>query len=123
MKQLDLLIIDDERRYADMLARRLEIRGRACRVCYSGLEGLGVLEDHKFLLIVLDLCLPDLYGTKVLNRIKTMSPETPVIILTGHGSEKDREECMELGAFGFFNKPLDIDMLLGILEEATKNAT
>jgi CheY-like chemotaxis protein len=47
--------------------------------------------------VILDLRLPDLYGTEVLTRIKQCRPETAVIILTGHGTEKDREQCMARG--------------------------
>ena len=118
MKQFDLLIIDDERRFADMLAKRLEMRGCACQVSYNGQDGIGMIERYKFVLVVLDLCLPDIYGAEVLSRIKSMSPETSVIVLTGHGSYEDRQECMKRGASGFFNKPLEIDRLLSILEEA-----
>ncbi len=122
MKRSDLLIIDDERRFADMLARRLELRGCSCSVSYSGKEGLDRLERSSFVLIVLDLRLPDMYGTDVLREIKARSPETQVVILTGHGSEKDRTECMEGGALDFFNKPLEIDRLLTRLEEARGKA-
>ncbi len=47
--------------------------------------------------------------------IKERNAETPVIILTGHGTEKDRRECMELGAYAFMHKPVGIDELMGIL--------
>jgi two-component system, OmpR family, response regulator len=118
MKRFDLLIIDDERGFADILAKRMEIRGCSCCVRYTGREGIDMLERSRFALVVLDLRLPDMYGTEVLREIKTKSPDTPVIILTAHGSEEDRVECMESCAFGFFNKPLEIDRLLTILEAA-----
>ena len=66
-------------------------------------------------MVILDLQLPDLYGTEVLARIKKHRPETAVIILTGHGTEKDREQCMAQGAHSFMNKPLDIDLLMAIM--------
>ena len=115
MRQYDLLIVDDERRFADMLAKRLNLRGCVCEVCYSGQEALKILKGRKFFLVLLDLHLPDIYGTEVLMEIKERNAETPVIILTGHGTEKDRRECMELGAYAFMHKPLGIDELMGIL--------
>ena len=120
MKRFDLLIIDDEQRYADMLARRMELRGCSCRTCYTGREALETLERQAFLLIILDLRLPDLYGTEVLTRIKESCQTAPVIILTGHGTEQDRLACMELGAHAFIHKPLDIGKLLDLLEEIRK---
>ena len=60
MKQYHLLIVDDEKRFADMLAKRLDLRGCKCDVCYSGQEALNILERKKFFLILLDLHLPDI---------------------------------------------------------------
>ncbi len=117
MKHSDLLIIDDETRYADMLARRLELRDCRCEVCYNGGDGIRIIEKKMFLLVVLDLQLPDMYGTEVLARIKKIRPDIPVIILTGHGSEKDRQQCMKQGAYAFIHKPLNIEKLLDILNE------
>lgn len=115
MKQIDLLIVDDEQRYADMLAKRLGLRGLACEVRYDGRTALEALAEASFPAVILDLRLPDLYGTEVLKEIKRCRPETVVIILTGHGTEKDRQECMALGAYSFMNKPLDINRLLAIM--------
>jgi len=117
MKQYDLLIVDDEQRFADMLARRLNLRGCNCEVCYTGREALNILKRKKFYLILLDLQLPDIYGTEVLTRIKENDARVPVIIMTGHGTEKDRRECMQQGAYAFMHKPLGIDELLTILAE------
>ena len=116
----NLLIIDDEQRYADMLARRLALRGCVCEVCYNGRDAIRIVKQKKFSLIVLDLQLPDLYGTDVLRKIKAINAEIPVVILTGHGTEKDREECMTQGAHAFIHKPLDIEDLLALLGQIGK---
>ena len=117
MKQYDLLIIDDEQRFADMLAKRLNLRGCNCEVCYSGRQALATLKRKNFSLIILDLHLPDLYGSEVLTRIKKIDAQTPVIILTGHGTQKDRLECMQKGAYDFMQKPLVIEKLMAILAQ------
>ena len=115
MKHYSVLIIDDEKRFADMLAKRLNLRGCHCEVCYSGLDALDILKRKNVDLILLDLHLPDIYGTEVLARIKKMDPTTPVIVVTAHGTEKDRQECIERGAYAFWNKPLIIEELINIL--------
>jgi DNA-binding NtrC family response regulator len=115
MKRYDLLIVDDEQRYADMLARRLGLRHLTCKVCYDGRTAIALVEGEPFSVVILDLRLPDIYGTEVLTRIKQCRPETAVIILTGHGTEKDREQCMAHGAHSFMNKPLDIDRLVAMM--------
>jgi DNA-binding response OmpR family regulator len=117
MKQYHLLIVDDEQRFADMLAKRLNLRGCNCRVCYNGRDALSILKKENFSLVILDLHLPDLYGSEVLRRMKKISAEIPVIILTGHGTEKDRQECLKIGAFDFMQKPLVIENLMAILAQ------
>lgn len=120
MKRVDILIVDDEKRYADMLARRLTLRGMRCDVCYDGASALEALGALSALAVILDLRLPDIYGTEVLKRIKDSQPQSTVIILTGHGTENDRRQCMALGASAFMNKPLDIDRLMKIMATIEK---
>ena len=123
MKQYDLLIVDDEQRFADMLARRLNLRGCNCEVCYSGREALNILKRKKLHLVLLDLHLPDIYGTEVLTRIRKNDERTPVIIVTGHGTEEDRRECMQQGAYAFMHKPVGIDELMTILAKIMEKST
>jgi DNA-binding response OmpR family regulator len=115
MKRYDILIVDDEQRYASMLASRLTLRGLACKVRYDGRTAIDILEKVFFPWVILDLRLPDLYGSEVLSRIRTISPETKVIILTGHGTEKDRTVCLSLGAYSFLNKPVNIEKMIAIM--------
>jgi DNA-binding response OmpR family regulator len=68
--------------------------------------------------MILDLKMPGIDGIEVLRRVKGEHPKVEVIILTGHGSEKDREVCMELGAFAYLHKPVDIDVLSQTLKAA-----
>ena len=83
MKQYDLLIVDDEKRFANMLAKRLTLRGCRCEVSYNGRQALEQVRQKNFFLVLLDLHLPDIYGVDVLEGIKTISAKTPVIIITG----------------------------------------
>ena len=117
MKRYDILIVDDEQRYAEMLARRLGLRGLTCKVCCDGQAAIAAIVEAHFPLIILDLRLPDLYGTEVLAHIKQRQPETAVVILTGHGTEADRVECLARGAHAFMHKPLDIDRLVTIMTQ------
>ena len=72
--------------------------------------------------MVLDLKMPGLHGTEVLRRTKEMAPNVEVIILTGHGTVKDEQECMELGAFAYLNKPVDIEQLSATIKAANEKA-
>ena len=115
MKRYNLLLIDDQQRFTDMLAKRLRLRGCHCDVCYNGQQALDLVRRKNFFLILLDLQLPDIYGIEVLKRIKEISAKTPVIILTAHGTEEDRQACLQLGAYAFWHKPLDLGELMAIL--------
>ena len=122
MEHTDILIIDDEKKFAAMLAKRIELRGCSAEICYDGTSAIEWVKQYhaSVTLILLDLQLPDLYGTKVLAGIKKIAPDIPVIILTGHGNEQDRQECTRLGAYMFVHKPLGIDKLMQILETIKK---
>ncbi|WDP86795.1 MAG: response regulator [Desulfobacter sp.] len=115
MEHHDILIVDDEERYATMLASRLGLRGFSCKVRNDGQTAIDIIKTLSFSWVILDLRLPDIYGSEVLSQIKTTAPQTQVIILTGHGTDKDRVQCLERGAHSFMNKPLDIDQMISIM--------
>lgn len=100
-----------------MLSKRLSLRGYSCEVAFDGESGLEMLFNQCFKVIVLDLRLPGLSGEEVLERIKMKHPDLPVIILTGHGNEKEREKCMGLKAHSFLNKPVDLSTLVALFEQ------
>jgi two-component system, OmpR family, response regulator CpxR len=64
--------------------------------------------------------MPGIDGIEVLKRVKQTRPEIEVIILTGHGSEQDRTTCLELGAFAYLQKPVDIELLTDTLKKANE---
>ena len=68
--------------------------------------------------MVLDLRMPGIDGMEVLRRVKKNYPQVQVIILTGHGSEKDKEQAKKLGAFAYMNKPADLETLVDTLKKA-----
>ena len=72
--------------------------------------------------MILDLKMPGIDGMEVLRRVKKAYPKVQVIILTGHGSEKDRKEALSLGAFGYLQKPVKIDELVKHIINARKAA-
>ena len=117
MKPYSLLIVDDEERFANMLAMRLNLRGCDCEVCYNGQDAIDIIQEKNFDLVLLDLRLPDIYGTDVLASIKEINAKIPVIIVTAHGTEKDRQLCLQLGAYAFMHKPLNIEELTPIFKK------
>lgn len=122
MKQINILLIDDEKKFADMLSRRLSLREISCEVCYDGQSGLNWIKNNpgEATLVLLDLKLPDIYGTLVLSGIKKIDPAVPVFIITGHGTQEDEKECLALGASEFIHKPVSIEKLTSLLNQAQR---
>ncbi len=113
-----VLLVDDEKDFVLTLSERLEMRDLEPAVAYTGEEALDLLREEEPDVMVLDLKMPGIDGIEVLKRVKTEHPQVEVIILTGHGSEKDRELCMSLGAFAYLEKPVDIEELSATMKTA-----
>lgn len=113
-----VLLVDDEREFVKTLSERLLLRDLGSAVVYDGESALDVVQDDEPEVMILDLKMPGIDGIEVLRRVKSNRPGIEVIILTGHGSEDDRKTCMDLGAFAYLNKPVDIDVLSQTLKDA-----
>lgn len=113
-----VLLVDDEVEFVDTLSQRLQNREFRTSVAYSGEEALQVIESETPDVIILDLKMPGIDGLEVLRQVKQKEPKTEVIILTGHGSQKEREISLQLGAFAYLEKPVDINLLSQKLKEA-----
>lgn len=118
MTEFKLLLVDDEKEFVNALAERLELRRFAPRVAFDGESALLMIREDPPAVIVLDLKMPGIDGVEVLRRVKRGWPAVQVIILTGHGSQRDAETVCMLGAFAHLQKPVDINDLVGVLGRA-----
>jgi DNA-binding response OmpR family regulator len=119
-KDIHVLLVDDEEAFVNTLAQRLRMRELDVDVVYTGEEALSYVKKREPDVMVLDLKMPGIYGMEVLRELKKSKSkkEIQVIVLTGHGSDKDEEEARRLGGFDFLRKPADIDLLLKKIKEA-----
>lgn len=115
-----VLLVDDEREFVQTLSERLLMRDMGSAVAYDGESALSMVSEDEPEVMILDLKMPGIDGIEVLRRVKETRPEIEVIILTGHGSEADRETCMKLGAFAYLQKPVDIEVLSDTLKKANE---
>ncbi len=115
-----VLLVDDEREFVQTLSERLMMRDMGSAVAYDGESALNIVKEDDPEVMILDLKMPGIDGIEVLRRVKQTRPDIEVIILTGHGSEADRQVCMELGAFAYLQKPVDIDVLSENLRAANE---
>jgi DNA-binding response OmpR family regulator len=87
---------------------------------FDGEQALEIVKGQEPDVMVLDLMMPGIDGMEVLRRVRKAYPQVQVIILTGHGTEKDAEEAERLGAFAYLQKPVNLDVLVKTMRKAYK---
>ncbi len=110
--------MDDEPNFTATLAEVLSTKGYLTTTASNGKEALAAVKRKAIDLALVDLKLPDIDGIRLLKRIKDASPDTEVIILTGHASINTAVQAMNQGAFGYLEKPYRIERLFLLIEKA-----
>ena len=116
----NILLVDDEEDFVEMLSMRLEEAGEKVTPAYDGKMCLEILEKKTIDVVILDIKMPGMDGIQTLRKIKMTYPLVEVILLTGHGTTETAIEGMKLGAFDYLLKPADFDELTTILAGAKK---
>ncbi len=107
-----ILIVEDDRKLAEFLARGLRAERFAVDVVGNGVEGESFLGSFDYDLMVLDLMLPQLSGSELLRRVRRSKPQLPVIVLTARDEIEDKVAHFEAGADDYLTKPFDFAELL-----------
>jgi len=113
-----VLLVDDELEFLETLVKRLKKRNLCVQGAKSGEEALQMLKSEQPDVVLLDVKMPGMDGIETLRQIKKLYPLVEVIMLTGHASMEVAIEGMELGAFDYLMKPMNIDELLYKLQDA-----
>ncbi len=116
--RIRLLLVDDEKGFVSVLAKRFRRRNIDVTTAFSGGEALKVLRHQEFDVAVLDLKMEDMNGLEVLKIFRIMAPRLVVIMLTGHGSAEAARQGLELGAFDYLTKPCELNELLEKIKAA-----
>ena len=116
--RLNLLLVDDEEGFVNVIANRLSKRGINTIKALNGTDAIQALRKQDFDVAVLDLKMEDMDGIEVLKIFKKMVPKMPVIMLTGHGSTRAEREGIEQGAFDYLSKPCELQELIEKIGEA-----
>ncbi|MBF0505494.1 MAG: response regulator [Nitrospirae bacterium] len=116
--QTKVLIVDDEMEFASTLAERLQIRGYNAKSVYCAEDAIALSRNDPPDVMLLDLRMPGMNGIHVLKTIKQFNPSIQVIMLTGLGASQESAEGMEIGAFDCIMKPVDIEKLVVMIDEA-----
>ncbi len=113
-----ILIVDDEQSICQSLRGILSDEGYHVLVAGSGEEAVKIVEEETPQLVLLDVWLPGMDGLETLKAIKKIEPETLVIIMSGHGTIETAVKATKLGAFDFIEKPLSLDKIIILVNNA-----
>ena len=117
-----LLIVDDDDAIRgtlyDLLSEKYE-----CHTASMAEEALQYLEVEKYDAVLTDIAMPGLTGVELLERVQERDSGTPVILISGKGSEQDPKSLIDLGAFAYVTKPFNLDEIEQLVERAVEKGS
>ena len=118
-----ILVIDDEKSIRKTLREILEYENFKVDEAVDGAEGVSLAEKESYDIILCDIKMPKVDGMEALDRILKSKPDTPIVMISGHGTIETAVEAVKKGAFDFIAKPLDLNRLLVTIRNAMDKTT
>lgn len=116
-----ILIVDDEPEHCMVVSQALQAAGYSTEIAHDGPQALVLSQEKRFDLYLLDIRMQPMDGIQVLQTLRTLNPETQVIMLSALGDVDVAVKCMKLGAYDFLSKPINLDELLITVGNAMKS--
>ncbi|HRX12422.1 MAG TPA: sigma-54 dependent transcriptional regulator, partial [Draconibacterium sp.] len=113
-----ILVIDDERSIRNTLKDILEYEKYSVDLAEDGIKGIEKIKGNGFDVVLCDIKMPGMDGIEVLEQLVQISPDTPVVMISGHGNIDTAVESIKKGAFDYIEKPLDLNRLLITIRNA-----
>ena len=110
-----ILVVDDERAICNMLKKFLTKSGYDASTALSGKEAIKRVKKEKPHIVLLDIRMPEMDGIKTLKKIKEIDKEVGIVMITAVKEDETGRKCLELGAYDYITKPLDLDYLETVL--------
>jgi len=120
MNKTRVLVIDDDQSMLELAEFHLQAQGYEAVSVATGEEGLKMVEGSHFDVVLTDLQLPDLGGMEVVKRLKELSPDSEIIMISGYASVSKAVEATKAGAFYFVEKPVEFEELMVLIEKAVE---
>ena len=117
---MQVLVVEDERRMAELLRQGLEEEGHSVVVAANGPDGLSIAQSHPFDAIVLDVLLPGMDGYSVARKLRGARNQTPILMLTARDANEDIVAGLNVGADDYLVKPFSFDVLLARLRAVAR---
>jgi DNA-binding NtrC family response regulator len=120
--QEELLVVDDEPQMLIAINETLRRSGYSVTTAGSGIEALRRLKEKYYRLVITDMRMPEVSGLDLLRKVKNLAPQTPVILITAHGTIDNAVDAMRDGAFDYLLKPFSSESLESIVRKALNSA-
>lgn len=118
-----ILIIDDESSIRSILRDILEMDDHTVDEAKDGLEGLAKIKQNRFDAVISDIKMPKMDGMELLEKLQTIAPDVPVLMISGHGNIDTAVEAVKKGAFDYLAKPLDMNRILITVRNAVDRSS
>ncbi len=120
MKEHKILIVDDNKDFADVFCDILKANDYKVESCYGGVQAIELMKDTVFDIVFLDIRMPEMDGIETLKQVKKLRPDTVVIMMTGYSVDEMVHKAIEEKASDIIYKPFEIDKVLGLIKESTE---
>lgn len=114
----NVLIVDDEQDFREVIVKKLEKRNLQCDSAPDGKTALEMIKRNNYDVVLLDVKMPEMDGIETLREIKKVAPMVEVVMLTGHASVESGINGIKYGAFDYLMKPMELDILVAKLDAA-----
>ena len=108
---MKLLIVEDEKRLCQTIAKHLKAEGYTIDTCYNGSDAIDYIEGTEYDAIILDIMLPGIDGIAVLKKVRSKKLKTPVLLLTAKNTVEDKVTGLDSGADDYLTKPFSLEEL------------
>ena len=118
--KIKVLLVDDEKDFIESLAERLQLRDFDVKTALNGDDGIKLVNENEFDVIILDVKMPGKSGIETLKEIKNINQLSQVIMLTGNATVESAIQGMKLGAYDYIMKPTVTEDLINLINKAYK---
>lgn len=116
LNKLRVLVVDDEATIRDVMRIELPRMGHEIAICEDGQSAIAAIEKNSFDVAIVDLRMPGISGWDVVGHLRAVSPETEIIISTGHGNMEDAIQALRRGVYDFLTKPTKLAVIASVLQ-------
>lgn len=118
---MKILLVDDDRDFAESLEDVLSLKGHTVSLCFDPLQALNSFEFKQFDLILLDFKMNGMNGAELFMQIKQLDPKAKVLLLTAYSLQSFEDQAIDNGLYGILQKPLQFDTLFHLIDSAAKS--